>query len=52
MQSIPLENNMGYIQKKTAGKPANGRYAPFSEGKQQEKFRMTIENVYSEQIKD
>ncbi|KAL4007992.1 hypothetical protein ACER0C_001844 [Sarotherodon galilaeus] len=44
--AIPLLNNMGYIQKRTRGKPAIIRYPRFSEKKQPEKFYSRLLKLY------
>lgn len=39
---LPLQNNMGHIQKRTRGKPAVIRFARFSQQKNPEKFNGTL----------
>uniref|UniRef100_A0A803JSB7 ATP-dependent DNA helicase n=1 Tax=Xenopus tropicalis TaxID=8364 RepID=A0A803JSB7_XENTR len=51
-----LLNNMGYIQKRTVGKPAIIRYARFSEKKNPEKFygslvKLYVPHRFNEQLK-
>ncbi len=43
---LPLQNNMGHIQKRTRGKPAVIRFARFSQQKNPEKFYGTLLKLY------
>ncbi len=43
---LPLQNNMGQIQKRTRGKPAVIRFARFSQQKTPEKFYGTLLKLY------
>ncbi|KAL1277144.1 hypothetical protein QQF64_023817 [Cirrhinus molitorella] len=43
---LPLQNNMGYIQKRTRGKPAVIRFGRFSQQKNPEKFYGTLLKLY------
>uniref|UniRef100_A0A9J7WXW9 ATP-dependent DNA helicase n=1 Tax=Cyprinus carpio carpio TaxID=630221 RepID=A0A9J7WXW9_CYPCA len=43
---LPLQKNMGHIQKRTKGKPAVIRFARFSEQKHPEKFYGTLLKLY------
>nr|DAA01286.1 TPA_exp: replicase/helicase/endonuclease [Danio rerio] len=43
---LPLQNNMGHIQKRTKGKPAVIRFARFSQQKHPEKFYGTLLKLY------
>ncbi len=43
---LPLQNNMGHIQKRTRGKPAVIRFARFSQQKTPEKFYGTLLKLY------
>lgn len=43
---LPLQNNMGHIQKRTRGKPAVIRFARFSQQKNTEKFYGTLLKLY------
>ena len=45
-RALPLQNEMGFIQKRTHGKPAIIRYARFSEKKSPEKFYGTLLKLY------
>lgn len=44
--AIPLLNGLGFIQKRTSGKPAIIRFARFSEEKQPEKFYRRLLKLY------
>ncbi|KAI4871520.1 hypothetical protein NFI96_008876 [Prochilodus magdalenae] len=43
---LPLQDNMGFIQKRTKGKPAVIRYTRFSQKKDPEKFYGTLLKLY------
>ncbi|MBN3308108.1 ZMYM1 protein, partial [Amia calva] len=48
--TIPLQNNIGYIQKRTRGKPAVIRYARFSQVKQPKKLKSMVLQMEAPQV--
>ena len=46
VNAIPLQNDKGFIQKRTSGKPAVIRFTRFSEKKQPEKFHRRLLKLY------